>query len=81
LIPTFTAIAKNPPLKMNLCLDCGTIPIADLGQNSARALVAFVTWNSPAVSLTRETQDYAARFGLSSQHLAQVFETAFLKVT
>jgi hypothetical protein len=81
LIPTFTAMPKILQTEMNLCLDCGTIPVADLGQSSARALVASVTWSGPAVSLTRETQDYAARFGLSSQHLAQVFETAFLKVT
>jgi len=57
------------------------MPVANLGQNSARASRAFVTWSSPAVSLTRETQDYAARFSLSSQRFEQVFETAFLKVT
>jgi len=45
------------------------------------AIIAFVTWSGPAVSLTRETQDYAARFGLSSERFMQVFETAFLKVT
>ena len=69
-------------MNVNECrLDCGTRPVANLGHNSARASRAFVTWSSPAVSLTRETQDYAARFGLSSQHLAQVFETAFIEVT
>jgi hypothetical protein len=51
------------------------------GTESYLAIVAFVTWRSPAVSQTRETQDYAARFGLSSQRLAQVFETAFIEVT
>jgi hypothetical protein len=80
-MPTFTAIAENPPTELNFCLDCGTRPVANLGQYSARASRAFVTWSDPAVSLKRETQDYAARFGLSSQHLAQVFETAFIKVT
>jgi hypothetical protein len=52
-----------------------------MAQKTARATLDFVTCSSPAVSLTRETQDYAARFGLSSQRLAQVFETAFLEVT
>jgi hypothetical protein len=80
-MPTFTAIAENPPAELNFCLDCGTRPVAYLGQNSARASRAVVTWRSPAVSLTRETQDYAARFGLSSQRLAEVFETALIEVT
>jgi HJR/Mrr/RecB family endonuclease len=51
------------------------------GTEFSLAIVAFVTWSSLTVSLTRETQDYAARFGLSSQRLAQVFETAFPEVT
>jgi len=42
-------------------------------------LAAFVTWSSPAVSLTRETQDYAARFGLSSQPLGKFLKLHFLR--
>jgi hypothetical protein len=51
------------------------------GTEFCLAIVAFVTWRSPAVSLPKETQDYAARFGLSSQRFEQVFETAFPRVT
>jgi len=51
------------------------------GTEFCLAIAAFVTWSSPAVSLQRETQDYSARFGLSSQRFTEVFETAFLNAT
>ncbi|HEX7333299.1 MAG TPA: hypothetical protein VF290_17485, partial [Pyrinomonadaceae bacterium] len=38
---------------------------------------AFVTWSSPAVSLQRETQDYSARFGVSSQRFPNFLKLPF----
>jgi len=71
----------NPSIENQECLDCGTKPVAILGQIPAGRSPPFVTRSALSVSLHKETQDYAARFGLSSEGFGQVFETAFLDVT
>jgi hypothetical protein len=47
------------------------------GTESRLTILVFVTSNGPEVSLHKETQDYAARFGVSSEAFVQLFETAF----
>jgi len=47
------------------------------GTDFCLAIAAFVTWSGPAVSLHRETQDYSARFGLSSQRFPKFLKLHF----
>jgi hypothetical protein len=47
------------------CCDCGTDLPADASQTACK----------------NERQDYAARFGVSSERFVQLFETAFPQVT
>ena len=52
-------------------------PGRKFGTESARKRAFFVTWRSPEVSLVKETQDYAARFGVSSQRFANFLKLPF----
>jgi hypothetical protein len=75
-MPTFTAIAESSKVKMNLSRLWDRTG-CKFGTEFCLAIAAFVTWSRPAVSLQRETQDYSARFGVSSQRFPNFLKLPF----